>query len=115
MAERITSDEFQRRAEETIARLESAFSKLADERDIDVQVQEGVLTITFEEGEPGKFIVSPNSSALQIWVSARVSSSKFDWSTEKETFELVGTGETIREAMQRLTREQLADDEVVLG
>ena len=74
----------------------------------------GVLSITFEEGEPGKFIVSPNSPAGQIWVSARVSSFKFDWSEDANGFVLSGTGEPIKAVMERLTREQLGDDSAVL-
>ena len=79
MSERLSEAVFQEKAEVAIAELERAYSKLADERDIDVQVEGGVLSVTFEEGEPGRFIVSPNSSALQVWVSARVSSFKYDW------------------------------------
>ena len=103
---------FQSRVEEAISDLEDAFERLAEERDIDVEVQGGVLTVTFEEGEPGKFIVSPNSSAKQIWVSARVSSFKFD--PADEGFVLAGTGEPLREVMTRLVREQLEDETAAL-
>jgi CyaY protein len=114
MNRRLGDAEFQAKSEETISRLEKAYSKLADERDIDVEVQGGVLSITFEEGEPGKFIVSPNSSAGQVWLSARVSSFKFDWSDEADDFVLTATGEAIQTVLQRLTREQLSDDDVEL-
>lgn len=110
----MTDAELQQRMEETIEELEDAFSQLADKRDIDVEVEGGVLSITFEEGEPGKFIVSPNSSARQLWVSARVSSYKFDWSEDAATFVLSSTGETIKDVMTRLTREQLGDTGVSL-
>ena len=111
---KLSDAEFQQKSEAAISELEKAFSNLADERDIDVEVSGGVLSITFEEGEPGKFIVSPNSPAGQIWVSARVSSFKFDWSEDANGFVLTGTGEPIKDVMQRLTREQLGDDNVVL-
>lgn len=114
MTSKLSDAEFQTKSEEAISRLEKAYSKLADERDIDVEVQGGVLSITFEEGEPGKYIVSPNSSAGQVWVSARVASFKFDWSDEANDFILSGTGEPIKEVMQRLTREQLGDDGIGL-
>jgi CyaY protein len=114
MTRKLSDAEFETKSEEAISRLEKAYSKLADERDIDVEVQSGVLSITFEEGEPGKFIVSPNSSAGQVWVSARVASFKFDWSDEVSDFVLHGTGEPIKSVMQRLTQEQLGDDGVVL-
>jgi CyaY protein len=114
MSRRLDDAEFQAKSEATISRLDKAYSKLADERDIDVEVQGGVLSITFEEGEPGRFIVSPNSSAGQVWLSARVSSFKFDWSDEADDFVLSGSGERIKAVLQRLTREQLGDDDVEL-
>lgn len=111
---KLSDAEFQQQAEATINRLEKVFSQLADERDIDVEVTGGVLSITFEEGEPGKFIVSPNSPAGQIWVSARVSSFKFDWSDAQHDFLLTDSGEPIQTVMERLTREQLGDASVEL-
>lgn len=114
MSERISETEFQQHAEKAIAGLERAFGALAEERDIDVQVEGSVLSVTFEEGEPGKFIVSPNSSVRQLWVSARVSSFKFDWSEETTDFCLVATGEALTQVMTRLTQEQLGDTTVVL-
>jgi iron donor protein CyaY len=114
MSRKLGDAEFQTKSEAAISELETAFGKLADERDIDVEVQGNVLSITFEEGEPGKFIVSPNSSAGQVWLSARVSSFKFDWSDETNDFVLAGSGEKIKIVLQRLTREQLGDDDVEL-
>jgi CyaY protein len=114
MSERISEAAFQQRSEEAIAALERAFGDLAEVRDIDVQVQGGVLSITFEEGEPGKFIVSPNASVRQIWVSARVSSLKFDWVPETSQFVNSGSGESLKQAMTRLTREQLGQTELTL-
>lgn len=114
MSERIDEAEFHERAEQAIAELERAFGELAEERDIDVQVEGGVLSVTFEEGEPGKFIVSPNSSARQVWVSARASSFKFDWVDKNKQFVLAGAGETLIQAMTRLAQEQLGDSSLVL-
>jgi CyaY protein len=114
MGERTSEAEFRERAEAVIAELEEAFGEIAESRDIDVEVEGGVLSVTFEEGEPGKFIVSPNSSVRQLWVSARVSSYKFDWSDEAQSFVLAGSGETIKDVMSGLTREQLGDDSVSL-
>ena len=114
MSERIAEAEFQEKAEQAILDSENAFGRLAEERDLDVQVQGGVLTVTFEEGEPGKFIVSPNSSVRQLWISARMASFKLDWSNEENGFALAGTGETLKQLMTRLTREQLGDDTVEL-
>src|ERR1044071_9501797 len=114
MTERLSDAEFQNKAEAAIEELEQAFGDLADDRDIGLQVEGGVLAVTFEEGEPGKFIISPNSSAKQLWVSARVSSFKFDWSAAAGGFVLAGKGDSLKDVMTRLTREQLSDDSVSL-
>lgn len=114
MSERLSEAEFQKKAEAAIGELERAFGDLAESKDIDVEVEGGVLTVTFEEGEPGKFIISPNSSVRQVWVSARVSSFKFDWSDDAESFVLAGSRETLKDVMNRLTREQLGDNDLLL-
>ena len=114
MTEQISEAEFQQHAEQAISELERVFGELAEEHDIDVQVEGGVLRVNFEEGEPGKFIVSPNSYTRQLWVSARMSSHKFDWSHDARDFSLAGTGEALKQVMTRLTQEQLGDSNVTL-
>ena len=114
MSERISEAEFQQRAEQAIGELERAYGELAEAQDIDVELEGGVLSVNFEEGEPGKFIVSPNSSVRQVWVSARVSSLKFDWLEDNQQFVIAATGESLKQAMTRLTREQLGDNSVAL-
>jgi iron-sulfur cluster assembly protein CyaY len=114
MSERISETQFQQEAEQAILNLERAFGDLAEERDLDVEVQGGVLSVSFEEDEPGKFIVSPNSAVRQLWVSARMTSFKLDWSYEENAFVLAGTSEVLKQLMTRLTREQLRDDAVEL-
>ena len=112
MKERISEAEFKEKSEHAILEVERAFGELAEQRDIDVEVEGGVLTVTFEDGEPGKFILSPNSSARQIWLSARMSSFKFDWSEASGAFILSGSDESLKQVIIRLTREQLGDDAV---
>ena len=114
MTERINEVEFQQRVEDAIARLERGFGELAEDRDIDVGLEGGVLSVEFEEGEPGKFIVSPNSSARQLWISARMGSYKFDWSDQAGEFLLAGVGETLSTVITRLTREQLGETDFTL-
>ena len=114
MSERISEADFQRHAEEAIAQLERNFGELAEDHDIDVRLEGGVLSVEFEEGEPGKFIVSPNSSARQLWISARMGSYKFDWSDQAGEFLLAGVGETLSTVITRLTREQLGETDFTL-
>jgi CyaY protein len=112
MNERIIEADFKEKSEQAILDIERAFGELAEQREIDVQVEGGVLTVTFEEDEPGKFILSPNSSVRQLWLSARMSSFKFDWSEASRAFILSGSDESLKQVIIRLTREQLSDDAV---
>jgi len=114
MSERLSEKEFQEKAEQSIRALEDAFATLGEQRDLDVEVQGSVLSVTFEEGDPGRFIISPNSSVRQLWVSARVASYKFDWSEALNDFVLAGTNEPIKQVMARLAQEQLDDKSVTL-
>ena len=112
MNERINEAEFKEKSEQAILEIERAFGELAEQREIDVEVEGGVLTVTFEEDEPAKFILSPNSSVRQMWLSARMSSFKFDWSEASGAFLLSGSDESLKQVIIRLTREQLGDDAV---
>lgn len=114
MSERLSEKEFQEKADQTIRALEDAFAALGEQRDLDVEIEGGVLSVTFEEGEPGRFIISPNSSVRQLWVSARVASYKFDWSEAANDFLLAGSGEPIKQVMARLAQEQLGDPSATL-
>ena len=101
-------EEFQRRAEQALAELETAFGRLAAKHDVDVDLEGGVLRVTFEEPEHSVFVVNPNGPARQVWVSALLQSFKFDWLDDEQRFGLSGTREPLREVMQRLARASLA-------
>ena len=62
----------------------------------EVELQNGVLQVVFEEPSPAKFVVSPNAPVRQIWVSAMSRSFKLAWSPEASGFAL--DGETLQGA-----------------
>ena len=78
---------------------------LADQEGFEVELQNGVLDLVFEEPRESKFVVSPNAPVRQIWVSAMSRSYKLAWDNEQETFAL--NGETLVDLLGRLTREFL--------
>jgi frataxin len=75
----LNETDFREKAEEAIAQLEEKLLPVADQHEFEVETAEGILTILFEEPSSTKFIVSPNSPARQIWVSALSTSYKFGW------------------------------------
>ena len=99
--------DFRERAEETIEQLEEKLLPIADQHDFEVETAEGILTILFEEPSPTKFIVSPNSPARQIWVSALSTSYKFGWDDAANGFVLDKTREAFFQVIANLSSRHL--------
>jgi CyaY protein len=74
--------------------------------DFEVEEQQGALHIQFEE-PPGRFVISPNIAARQIWISALSTSFKLDWSPAAQDFVLEKTQEGLKPLVARLMNEQL--------
>jgi CyaY protein len=110
----IDEQEFRDHAEQALEELETAFSRIAARHDLEVDLEGGVLRVQFEEPERAVFVISPNTPARQIWVSALLTSFKFDWDEERGKFVLHGETGTLREVMQRLSREQMGDETLAL-
>jgi CyaY protein len=73
----------------------------------------GVLNVLFEDGST-KFVFTPQTPVRQVWISARTTSFKLDWSDESNAFVLIKTGEDLKTLTQRLLREQLGDPSIEL-
>ena len=81
--------------------------------DMEVEDQSGALHISFDE-PPGRFVISPNAPARQIWISALSTSFKLDWSDDAKTFVLAKTGEALKPLVSRLINQQLGQEAVDL-
>lgn len=79
-----------------------------DEAGFEVEEQNGVLNIVFEE-PPGKFVVTPNTPVRQIWISALSTSFKLDWDASAREFLLPRTGEKLIPLVDRLIEENKQD------
>jgi iron donor protein CyaY len=75
-----------------------------DEAGFEVEEQNGVLNVMFEE-PPGKFVITPNTPVRQIWISALATSFKLDWDPGANTFVLSRTGEKLEPLVDRLIEE----------
>src|SRR5258706_8551634 len=73
---------------------------LADSDGFEVELQNGVLNLVFEEPIETKFVVSPNAPVRQIWVSAMSRSFKLSWAPDLGAFAL--DGETLPALLDRL-------------
>jgi len=98
----LTEQEFRVRSDQALEQARRALLPLADEAGFEVELQDGVLNLVFEEPGDAKFVVSPNAPVRQIWVSAMARSYKLPWSAEKQAFSI--DAETLSQLLERLAR-----------
>jgi CyaY protein len=98
----ITEQEFRVKSDEALEAARRALLPLADSEGFEVELQNGVLNLVFEEPADARFVVSPNAPVRQIWVSAMARSYKLSWTPELSAFAL--DGETLAGLLERLAR-----------
>lgn len=101
----LSEPDFRLRADQALEQLQRALMPLADDAGFEVELQNGVLQIVFEEPSPAKFVISPNAPVRQVWVSALYRSFKSTWSSEASAFVL--DGERLDALVERLVRQHL--------
>jgi iron donor protein CyaY len=103
----LSEQEFRVKSDEALDSARRSLLHLADEQGFEIELQNGVLNLVFEDPRDAKFVVSPNAPVRQIWVSAMARSYKLAWTDELGTFAL--NGESLSRLLERLTREFLAN------
>ena len=98
----LSEQEFRIKSDEALERARRELMNLADEAGFELELQNGVLNLVFEEPSETKFVVSPNAPVRQIWVSAMGRSFKLAWSPELSAFAL--NSELLVPLLDRLTR-----------
>ena len=98
---------FRRHADSALESLKKALILAESDADFEVEEQNGVLIVSFEE-PPSKFVLTPNAPVRQIWISALSTSFKLDWADGK--FVLPKTGEELDALTERLIKEHTDDD-----
>jgi CyaY protein len=101
----LSEQDFRVKSDEALERARQALLPLADREGFEIELQNGVLDLVFEDPVEAKFVVSPNAPVRQIWVSAMARSYKLPWAPESDAFAL--NGETLVQLLERLTREFL--------
>ena len=96
----LSEQDFRLRADHAIDDLQRALLPIADNEGFEVELQNGVLQVIFEDPSPAKFVVSPNAPVRQIWLSAMSRSFKLSWAPERSVFEL--DGESLNDLVTRL-------------
>ena len=102
--------DFQKKSDAAFEELKRRMLEAGDEHGFDVEGESGKLEVIFEEPEPAKFVISPNTPVREIWISALSTSFKLGWSETKNAFVLEKTGENIFEVMSRVISQQLGNE-----
>ena len=102
----LSEQEFRVKSDQALEAARHALLPLADSDGFEVELQNGVLNLVFEEPADTKFVVSPNAPVRQIWVSAMARSYKLSWASDAGAFAL--GGETLPQLLERLARTFLA-------
>jgi CyaY protein len=103
----LTDQDFRLEADRALESLQRSLMPMADEHGFEVELQNGVLQIVFEDPSPAKFVVSPNAPVRQIWVSAMSRSYKLTWQPGSSTFAL--DGESLETLIRRLAIQFIGD------
>jgi iron donor protein CyaY len=108
----LTEGEFRSRCDDAFNKLNRDLDVVAEEHDVEILLQNGVLSLGFEGPNPGKIVISPQTPTRQIWISAQSTSFKLDWNGS--AFVFPATGESLNQLIGRLTGEQLGVDPIDL-
>lgn len=103
----LSEHEFQKKADSAFENLKKRLLTLGDEHGFDVEGESGKLEVIFEEPEPAKFVISPNTPIREIWISALSTSFKLGWSEQRGTFVHEKSGEDLNAVMSRVISQQL--------
>jgi CyaY protein len=103
----LSEHDFQKKADDAFDELKRRLLKLGDEHGFDVEGESGKLEVIFEEPEPAKFVISPNTPIREIWISALSTSFKLAWSETRGAFVHEKTGEDLYGVMSRVVSQQL--------
>ncbi len=101
----LSEQEFRLKADQVLEQLQHGLLPLADQAGFEVELQNGVLQVVFDDPTPAKFVISPNAPVRQVWVSALSRSFKLSWSADTSAFTL--DGERLDALIERLVRQHL--------
>ena len=102
----LSEQEFRVKSDDALEQARRTLMPLADRAGFELELQNGVLDLVFEEPRDTKFVVSPNAPVRQVWVSAMSRSFKLAWNQDQQAFVL--GDEPLVTLLERLTEEFLS-------
>ena len=101
--------EFRKRADDALASLNRDLIAASDDYGFEADFNAGALHVEFEE-PPGKFVISPNTPARQVWVSANSKSYKLDWDFVENAFVHSDSGDKLKALVEKAIGKHLGED-----
>ena len=102
--------DFQKKCDAALEDLKRRLLDAGDAHGFDVEGESGKLEVVFEQPQPEKFVISPNTPVREIWISALSTSFKLGWSEAKSAFVLEKTGEDLVAVLSRVISQQLGEE-----
>jgi len=99
--------DFRKKSDTALEALKQRLLELGDEFGFEVEGSGDRLELLFDDADETRFVISPNSAARQIWISALTTSFKLGWSDAVAGFQLEKTGETLPQVMSRILTQQM--------
>ena len=105
---------FRRVSDLALEHLKQSLIDAEEEGGFETEEKNGVLNVLFED-DSAKFVFTPQTPVRQIWISARSTSFKLEWSPEANAFVLPKTAESLKALTQRLLQEHLSNPSIHLA
>ncbi len=105
---------FRRVSDQALESLKQSLIDAEEEGNFETEEKNGVLNVLFED-DSAKFVFTPQTPVRQIWISARSTSFKLEWSEDLNAFVLPKTGEALKPLTQRLLQEHLENPSIHLS
>jgi len=104
---------FRRVSDHALESLKQSLIDAEEAGNFETEEKNGVLNVLFED-DSAKFVFTPQTPVRQIWISARSTSFKLEWSEDANVFILPKTGEALKSLTQRLLQEHLENPSIQL-
>ena len=105
---------FRRVSDHALEQLKQSLIEAEEEGGFETEEKNGVLNVLFED-DSAKFVFTPQTPVRQIWISARSTSFKLEWSDSEDAFILPKTGEALKPLTERLLQEHLGNSAIHLS
>jgi CyaY protein len=105
---------FRRVSDQALESLKQSLIDAEEDGGFETEEKNGVLNVLFED-DSAKFVFTPQTPVRQIWISARSTSFKLEWSEPASDFVLPKTGEALKPLTQRLLQEHLGNPTIQLA